>query len=145
MYGGWLVVGSLRDGCGIDTRAAAFMVKADGTVQEIWRDRSPFVTNGQGVRRIGKAFEIVGRSRRSVAIREGRPTLAMPDFSSLRMGDEAYVSDEIFSVRLSEQGKEESTDFVAAGLPIMPMGMISTPKGSVIHGTIGSRPLWLSR
>jgi len=143
--GGWLVVGSLRDGCGIATRAAAFMVRADGTVQEMWRDRSPFVTHGHGVRRIGNAFEIVGRSRRSVAIREGRPTLAMPDFSSLRMGDEAYVSDEIFSVQLSEQGKEESTDFVAAGLPIMPTGMISTPKGSVIHGTIGSRPLWISR
>ena len=69
----------------------------------------------------------------------------MPDFASLRSGNEAYVSDEVFSVRLSEQGKEERTDFVAAGLPMAPMGMVSTSGRSVIHGTVGSRPLWLSR
>lgn len=142
---GWLVVGSLRDGCGLDTRAAAFKVKADGAIQEMWRDRSPFATYAQALRRVGKAFEIVGRSRRSVAVREGGVPPAMPDFASLRWGNEAYVSDEVFAVRLSEQGKEERTDFVAAGLPIAPMGMVSTPRGSVIHGTIGSRPLWIRR
>ncbi len=145
MDDGWLVVGSVRDGCGIGTRAAAFMVKADGSIQEMWRDRSPFVTSGQALRRVGKAFEIVGRSQRSVAVREGPAAFTMPDFSSLRSGDEAYVSEEVFSVRLSEQGHEESMDFVAAGLPISPMGMASTPSGSVIYGTIGSRPLWISR
>lgn len=142
---GWLVVGSLRDGCGLDTRAAAFKVKADGAVQEMWRDRSPFVTYAEALRRVGKAFEIVGRSQRSVAVREERSPVTMPDFARLRFGNEAYVSDEVFSVRLSEQGKEEGKDFVAAGLPIAPMGMVSTRDRSVIHGTVGSRPLWLSR
>jgi CHAT domain-containing protein len=142
---GWLVVGSLRDGCGLDTRAAAFQVRADGAIQEMWRDRSPFVTYAQALRRVGKAFEIVGRSQRSVAVREERSPFTMPDFASLRWGDEGYVSDEVFSVRLSEQGKEERTDFIAAGLPIAPMGMMSTSGRSVIHGTVGSRPLWLSR
>jgi hypothetical protein len=142
---GWLVVGSLRDGCGIDTRAAAFIVKPDGAIQEMWRDRSPFVTGAQALRRVGKAFEIVGRSQRSVAVREERTEVTMPDFASLRWGNEAYVSDEIFSVRLSVQGKEERTDFIAAGLPIAPMGMVSTSSRSVIHGTVGSRPLWLPR
>jgi hypothetical protein len=142
---GWLVVGSLRDGCGIDTRAAAFIVKPDGAIQEMWRDRSPFVTDAQALRRVGKAFEIVGRSQRSVAVREERTEVTMPDFASLRWGNEAYVSDEIFSVRLSVQGKEERTDFIAAGLPIAPMGMVSTSSRSVIHGTVGSRPLWLPR
>jgi len=142
---GWLVVGSLRDGCGLDTRAAAFQMKADGAVQEMWRDRSPFVTYAVDLRRVGKAVEIVGRSQRSVAVREERSPFTMPDFASLRSGNEAYVSDEVFSVRLSEQGKEERTDFVAAGLPMAPMGMVSTSGRSVIHGTVGSRPLWLSR
>jgi hypothetical protein len=142
---GWLVVGSLRDGCGLDSRAAAFKVKADGAVQEMWRDRSPFVTYAEAVRRVGEAVEIVGRSQRSVAVREERSAFTMPDFASLRSGNEAYVSDEVFSVRLSEQGKEERTDFVAAGLPMAPMGMVSMSGRSVIHGTVGSRPLWLSR
>ena len=42
--------------------------------------------------------------------RRVRPLLAratMPDFASLRSGNEAYVVDEVFSVRLSEQGTEE--------------------------------------
>ena len=142
---GWLVVGSLRDGCGLDTRAAAFTVKADGAVQEMWRDRSPFVTHAEALRRVGKTVEIVGRSERSVAVREERSPVTMPDFASLRSGNEAYVVDEVFSVRLSEQGTEEGRDFVAAGLPIAPMGMVSASGRSVIHGTVGSRPLWLSR
>ena len=142
---GWLVVGSLRGGCGLDTRAAAFKVKADGAIQELWRDRSPFVTYAQALRPVGKAFEIVGRSQRSVAVREERIPFTMPDFASLRLGNEAYVSDEVFSVRLSEHGKEERMDFIAAGLPIAPMGMVSTSSSSVIHGTVGSRPLWLRR
>lgn len=142
---GWLLVGSLRDGCGLDSRAAAFKVKADGAVQEMWRDRSPFVTYAEALRRVGEAVEIVGRSQRSVAVREEWSPFTMPDFASLRSGNEAYVSDEVFSVQLSKQGKEERTDFVAAGLPMAPMGMVSTSGRSVIHGTVGSRPLWLSR
>ena len=51
----------------------------------------------------------------------------MPDFASLRWGDEGYVSDEVFSVRLSEQGKEERTDFIAAGLTTLAQPLISQP------------------
>jgi hypothetical protein len=46
---------------------------------------------------------------------------------------------------LSAQGVEERRDFVAAGLPIVPDGMVSTADRTVIFGTIGSRPLWLPR
>jgi hypothetical protein len=44
---------------------------------------------------------------------------------------------------LSEQGVEERRDFVAAGFPIIPMGMASTGEQGAIFGTIGSRPLWM--
>ena len=67
----------------------------------------------------------------------------MPDFSKKRVGNEAYVSGEVFSVRLSEQGVEERRDFVGAGFPIMAMGMASTDERSAIFGTVGSRPLWM--
>jgi hypothetical protein len=40
---------------------------------------------------------------------------------------------------------EEGRDFVAAGLPTVPTGMVLTTNRSVIFGTVGSRPLWLPR
>lgn len=143
--GGWLVVGSLRKGCHSDTQAAAFMVTSNGSVQELWRDASPFKTSAAGVRRAGDGFEIVGRTRRTVAVVEERHKSTTPDFSTMRLGDEGYVSDEIFAVRLTEQGTEAGRDFVSAGLPIMPMGMQAAANRSVIFGTIGPRPLWLGR
>lgn len=143
--GGWIVVGGLRDGCGASGQAAAFSVAADGTVRELWRDGSPFDSEARAIRRVGAGFELVGRLRRWVAVREDRREPAMPDFSSLRLGDEGYLSDEVLSVRLSAQGKEEGRDFVAAGLPIIPMGMASAGDRHVIYGSVGSRPLWLSR
>ena len=68
-----------------------------------------------------------------------------PDFSTKRLGDEAYVSGEVFSVRLSDQGAEQRRDFVGAGFPVIPDGMASTGARSAIFGTVGSRPLWMPR
>ena len=90
-------------------------------------------------------FEIIGYAERAVAVPEDVPTSQERDYSSRRWGNEAYISGQLFSVRLSAQGAEEERDFVAAGLPIVPMGMLSTADRSVIFGTVGSRPLWLSR
>ena len=67
------------------------------------------------------------------------------DYSSQRRGDEAYVSGQLFAVRLSAQGVEEGRDFVAAGLPIVPMGMVSTADRSVIFGTSRLQAALVSR
>jgi hypothetical protein len=72
------------------------------------------------------------------------PVAKGPDFSKKRFGNEAYVSGEAFSVRLSEQGAEEGRDVVGAGFPIMAWGMASTADRSAIFGTVGSRPLWMA-
>jgi CHAT domain-containing protein len=142
---GWLVIGKLRAPCRFATHAAAYLVKSDGSATEFWRDTSPFSTSAVAIRRTDGAFEIIGKSRRSIAIEEGGRPWTLPDFSSKRSGGEAYLSDEIFSVRLTDQGSEQRRDFVGAGFPLMPMGMGSTPAHSVIYGTVGGRPLWLSR
>lgn len=94
---------------------------------------------------MGANVEIIGYAERAVAIPENVPTSKERDYSSRRWGNEAYISGQLFSVRLSAQGAEEGRDFVAAGLPILPMGMVSTADRSVIFGTVGSTPLWLSR
>jgi hypothetical protein len=142
---GWIVVGDIRDTCSAEVHAAAYIVKSDGSVRQLWRDTSPFGTSARGVRRMGANVEIIGYAERAVAIPENVPTSTERDYSSRRWGNEAYISGQLFSVRLSAQGAEEGRDFVAAGLPILPMGMVSTADGSVIFGTVGSRPLWLSR
>ena len=90
-------------------------------------------------------FEIVGYSERAVAVAEDVPVAKERDYSNRRWGNEVYISGRLFAVRLSAQGVEESRDFVAAGLPTVPMGMTSSAGRSVIFGTVGSRPLWLSR
>jgi hypothetical protein len=80
-----------------------------------------------------------------VAVPEDLPTPKERDYYSQRRGDEAYTSGQLFAVRLSAQGVEEGRDFVAAGLPIVPTGMVLTTDRNVIFGTVGSRPLWLPR
>ena len=142
---GWIVVGDARDTCSTEVHAAAYIVKNDGSVRQLWRDASPFPTSARGVRRTGGNIEIIGYAERAVAIAEDVPTPKERDYSSRRSGNEAYVSGQLFSVRLSAQGVEEGRDFVAAGLPTVPKGMVSTADRSVIFGTVGSRPLWLSR
>lgn len=142
---GWLMVGTLREICHLGTRAAAYLLKSDGSAQLLWRDASPFDSYATAVRQAGDSYEIVGRVRRSVAIREEQSRFTAPDFSAKRTGDEGYASDEVFSVRLSKAGQEQRRDFVGAGLPIAPMGMTVTHDHNVIFGSIGSRPLWLSR
>ena len=95
--------------------------------------------------RRGGGVEIIGYAERAVAVPEDVPTPKERDYSSLRRGDEAYASGQLFAVRLSAQGVEEGRDFVAAGLPTVPTGMVLTTDRSVIFGTVGSRPLWLPR
>ncbi len=142
---GWLMVGALREACRLELRAAAYLLKGDGFVQLLWRDGSPFESHATAVRQVGDSYEVVGRTSRSVAIREDRRRFTMPDFSTKRRGEEGYASDELMSVRLSKAGLEQRRDSVGAGLPIMPMGMTAIDDHSVIFGSIGSRPLWLSR
>ena len=141
---GWVLVGHVRNDCHLDMHAAAYRVNADGSVVPLWRDASPFDTFGSGVRSVDGVIEIVGYTKRSVAIREERTAFAMPDFSRKRWGEEPYISGEIFSVRLSQQGAEERRDFVAAGFPLVPSGMVSTDDRSAIYGTVASRALWMA-
>ena len=68
-----------------------------------------------------------------------------PDFGTKRLGNEASVSGEVFSVRLSDQGAEQRRDFVGAGFPVIPEGMAATGERSAIFGTVGARPLWMKR
>jgi hypothetical protein len=142
---GWIVVGNTRDTCSPEARAAAYVVKNDGSVRQLWRDTSPFPTSARGVRRAGGNVEIIGYAERAVAVPEDLPTPKERDYYSQRRGDEAYTSGQLFAVRLSAQGVEEGRDFVAAGLPIVPTGMVLTTDRNVIFGTVGSRPLWLPR
>jgi CHAT domain len=140
---GWLVVGDARDDCRHERHAAAYAIGNDGSVGPLWRDASPFDTFGRGIRKSAGVIEIVGYAQRSIAIEGEAPVAKVPDFSKKRFGNEATVSGEVFSVRLSEQGVEERRDFVGAGFPVMPMGMASTGEQSAIFGTVGSRPLWM--
>ncbi len=142
---GWIVVGNTRHSCSRVINAAAYMVKNDGSIRQLWRDTSPFPTSARGVRITGGTIEVIGCAERAVAVAEDMPMRTERDYSSRRRGDETYVSAQLFAVRLSGQGVEEGRDFVAAGLPTVPTGMVSTTDRSVIFGTVGSRPLWLSR
>jgi len=142
---GWIVVGNTRDSCSAEAHAAAYVVKDDGSVRQLWRDTSPFPTSARGVRRAGSNVEIIGYAERAVAVPEDLPTPKERDYYGQRRGDEAYTSGQLFAVRLSAQGIEEARDFVAAGLPIVPTGMVLTTDRNVIFGTVGSRPLWLPR
>jgi CHAT domain len=141
---GWVLVGHVRDDCRLDRHAAAYRVNADGSVVPLWRDASPFDTFASGVRSVDGVIEIVGYTKRSVAVPEKITPFTMPDFSLKRWGDEPYISGEIFSVRLSERGVEERRDFVAAGFPLVPLGMVSTDDRSAIFGTVTSRALWMA-
>ena len=128
---GWIVVGDSSGLCGRLQRAAAYRIGNDGSMKLLWRDASPFETSGRGIHKIGDALEIVGHAARLMGIPEGRTP--------------HWVSEEVFSVKLSENGVERSRDFVGAGVPMVPMGMASTTEHSVIFGSVGGRPLWLAR
>ena len=141
---GWILAGDLQDGCELDAHAVAYQVNFDGTVAQLWRDSSPFHTFARGLREVDGGIQIVGYAKRSVGIHKEFSSIVMPDFASRRSGDEAYISGELFSVRLSERGAEERRDFVGAGFPVIPMGMTSTVERSAIFGSIASRALWMA-
>jgi CHAT domain-containing protein len=141
----WLVAGDIRVGCLWEKRAILYAIKSDGSVLELWRDASTATTSARGIRKVDDLIEVVGYSSRSVAIREVGSGESTHDESKLRLDDEDYRSKEVFSVRLSENGREQRRDFVGAGLPIVPGGMAVSGDHSVIFGTVGLRPLWMSR
>lgn len=149
----WLIVGDVRDGCGLERHAAVVFIRHDYSSWLVWRDNSPFQTFGRGARTIGVKYEIVGYAQRTIAIVERKSAepklsiLTAPDpkayVTRMRLGNEESVSGEVFSVHLSERGYEERRDFVAAGFPIAPQGMASSEFKNVIYGMVGQRPLWL--
>ncbi len=96
---GWIVVGDARDDCRLETHAAAYAVGNDGSVGPLWRDASPFDTFGRGIRKSGGVIEIVGYAQRSIAVQQEAPVVKMPDFSKMRLGNEAYVSGEVRASR----------------------------------------------
>jgi hypothetical protein len=96
-----------------------------------------------GIRKIGSAIEIVGYAARLMGIPEQIQAPGAANSGSMRYGNEAYVSGEAFSVRLSDRGVEKRRDFVGAGFPIFPIGMTSANGRGAIYGTIGSRALWM--
>ena len=138
-----MLVGDGTDGCGRTQRAAAYRIRNDGSVQPLWRDASPYETSARGIRRAGGMLEIVGYAARWMAA--PRQPALRGDVTNMRQGDEAYVSGEIFSVTLSEQGVEQRRDFVGAGLPVVPAGLASMADHNVIFGSVGSRALWMAR
>jgi hypothetical protein len=142
---GWIVVGGMRDACGPEVHAAAYVVNNDGSVRHLWRDASPFPTTARGVRRASGSIEVIGYGERVVAIPEDVPMREQHDHSRRWSSDEAFVSGQLFAVRLSPRGIEERRDFVASGLSTKPGGMVSAGDHNVIFGTVGSRPLWLPR
>lgn len=142
--GGWIVVGDARNGCK-ETQPAAYRIGTDGLVAQIWRDASPFRTFARGIRKTAGQIEIVGLSRRTVALSQQTPSLRKEGYYRLEAGSEPDISDDLFSVRLSQDGLEQRRDFVGAGLPIAPMGMVTVDAHSVIFGSVGARSLWLAR
>jgi hypothetical protein len=142
-----------RDSCGLEKHAAVILVRRDYSTLFVWHDNSPFQTSGRGIRKIGTKFDIIGYAERTIAIKERGGTEKkseppdgadlIPYFSKMRFGNEAQVSGELFSVRLSERGYEERRDFVGAGLAVVPRGIATIGDQSIIYGTIGSRPLWM--
>jgi len=68
-YGKWLLVGEGRNGCELETHAAAWLVDADGKAKAFWRDDTVSITAARGVRRLIDGIEIVGHARRTTALR----------------------------------------------------------------------------
>ncbi|CAN5895181.1 hypothetical protein BH11PSE3_BH11PSE3_15710 [soil metagenome] len=141
---GWIVAGDVRTGCK-ETQPAAYKVGTDGAVIQIWRDASPFNRFARGIRKTAGQIEIVGLSRRSVSFYQEVSSTPAAGFQAMEGGSEANMLDDLFSVRLSEDGVEQRRDFVGAGLPIAPAGIVTIDERSVIFGSVGARSLWLTR
>jgi hypothetical protein len=140
---GWVLVGDGTDSCGTLQRAAAYRIRDDGSVEQLWRDASPYETAAKGVRKTAGMIEIVGYAARSMGSPE--QVEMKSDLDKLRQGNEDYVSGEVLSVMLSEQGVEQRRDFVGAGLPIVPTAVASNAAHSAILGSVGWRALWMAR
>jgi hypothetical protein len=67
-----------------------------------------------------------------------------PDPDRGRWGDDDYISGEVLAVRLSHASLEEGRDFVGAGLPVVPQGLVASGDRAVIYGSVGGRELWLA-
>lgn len=139
---GWILAGAVSDDCGREVRAAAYIIRTDGSVEQLWRDASSG-TFATAVRKSSDGIEIVGYAERWVTIPEGASETKKTKSGNMRWSNEAYASGVTFSVRLSEQGVERRRDFIGAGVPVNPMGLASRNDRSAIFGVIGSRFLWI--
>jgi hypothetical protein len=142
------LVGAERLGCGLERHAAAvWRLEADGSTMRLWRDASPFNTFGRGVRRVAGGLEIVGFADRQVAVGQEPVSTASvsADYAIGRLRDEADAAGEMFALQLSNVVAEERRDFVAAGLPVVPLGLATSADHAVVFGSVGGRALWLER
>ena len=114
---GWIVVGDARDACSTEVHAVAYIVKGDGSVQQLWRDSSPFSTSARGVRRTGDAFEIIGYAERAIAVAEVVNSACSACYMQLRpqvvlnvkKGDEIIVCENCSRILyMPRRGSEET-------------------------------------
>ncbi|MFO1079286.1 MAG: CHAT domain-containing protein [Reyranellaceae bacterium] len=121
----WIVAGSERLACRTQRQAAAVRLGDDGTLVRLWRDHGPLDSVARGVRAIADGgLEIIGLSR---------------------PGPGEGGSGELFAVRLDATAAERGRDRVAAGVSLVPAGIVARESGLVVFGSAGARGLWLLR
>ncbi len=149
----WVLAGNLRDRCRLQSRAAVFVLRRNGTYYLHWRDASPFASSVAGIRVKGSILEVYGRSVRSVAVQDQSDSVTQQALSaeeefkklvrSVRVGDEQRLSREVFAVQIGSNGTEIQRDFLGAGMPLMPSGLVSSGDSIVVYGSVGLRPFWM--
>jgi hypothetical protein len=146
----WMLAGDLRTGCGLETKAALFLLSKDGSTALFWLDRTPFATTAIGVRVANSSVEVFGTSKRAVAVKDQTITQKNYDkgdyeklFGGARLGDEAQVSREMFAMRLAPDGTELKREFLGAGLPLEPSGIVDNENRLIVYGAVGLRPMWM--
>ena len=151
----WLLAGDLRTGCSLETKAAVVVLRKDYSIGLLWSDHTPFETTARGLR-VGKTtLEVYGTSKRAVTIQDR--TVVEKDiadydhrdydklFASSRYGDETQISREMFAVSLSPDGTEQRRDFLGAGLPLEPAGILESGNRLIAYGAVGLRAMWMGR
>ena len=149
------MVGELRHPCRLEGKAAAYAVLKEYPPRLFWLDSTPFATVAVGARMQGADLVVYGISERAVSIRDYTVSeKKVADYTNqdyedlfkfMRLGDEAQVAKELFAVRISIGGREEARDFLGAGLPIIPAGVVEYGGKAAVYGTVGLRPLWMPR
>ena len=92
----------------MEVRAAAYIVKNDGSVRQVFGATPPLSRHQrEACAEWAADVDIIGAAERAVAIPEDLPTPKQRDYS-LRRGDEAYVSGQLFAVRLSAKASKKA-------------------------------------